>query len=58
MGHFIRQGIDPEHERQGAGVVQVLRQQVLAQRDTVQPARDSANQEAHCQGLADRKSVV
>ena len=53
MRDFIRQGVNAEHKGEGAGVMQVLRDQVFAQGQAIQVAGHGANQEAHHQGLAE-----
>jgi len=53
MGQFVRQGVNTQHEGQGAGIVQVLGDQVLAQRNAVQPAGSAANHYADQNGGAE-----
>ena len=53
MGHLVGNGKHAEHEGQGAGIVQVLGNPVLAKHQAIQVTGSRTDQETHQQGFAE-----
>ena len=53
MGELVRQRIDPQHKGEGARIVKVLRHQVFAQHNAVEPSSKGADQKADGQSFAE-----